>query len=185
MDEQAQSDTRAYGALLLSTVVLALPTWRIAFDLGAHKVVQYENIFAVVVVSIVALAGSFFAPPGTGARSWWSRVLLSAPLGWVVVATVWSGSIPEAATSPVLGLLAVAIAATSGPYVVLLLVRLFGPRTIEIRNRSAMIAMASTVAIVAILGFFVGRANYLFLTCEDFVVAGDHQPANCSPASTN
>jgi hypothetical protein len=76
------------------------------------------------------------------------------------------------------GILVVATILTS-PVVLWVVARLLAPDYFILPGRRVKIALLVIVATVALIGYLVGRYNYHFLTCEEFLVAGDNAPANC------
>jgi len=60
------------------------------------------------------------------------------------------------------------------------ILRLVAPEYFTLPGRRVKAALVLVVAIVAGLGFLVGRFNNQILTCEEFIVAGDDPPRNCA-----
>lgn len=135
--------------------------------------IAYRRIFAVFVVSTVVLVATFMAPHSGFASSWWSRLILSLPLMYVLadVTTLTDSTV-------VSNLLGGAILLTF-PYVVWVGAQLMGFSFFALARRDQIAAVA-LVVMLGILGWYVGNNNSRFVTCRDFVRMGDYVPANCA-----
>ncbi|WP_322779494.1 hypothetical protein [Frankia sp. Cas4] len=173
-----------YRSFLVAAITLGLITWRVAFNLGAYNTVFYEDVYAVVVASTIAFGASFLAPHEAPRRvripAVSGRILLAAPAIWTVLALSVTGSLTAAESSPILMALGVIIGATSVPCVLLLLARVVVPSLETLRGRPLAVLIVMT-ALVAAAGWLTGRHNDRFMTCNDFKVAGQDQPRNCTP----
>ena len=65
------------------------------------------------------------------------------------------------------------------PIVIWVVARLLAPDYFHLPDWRLKLAVVAVVASVAVIGVLVGQFNDRFLTCEDFVVAGDDPPPNC------
>ena len=65
------------------------------------------------------------------------------------------------------------------PFVLWVVARLLAPNYFTLPDRKTKLVVIGIVAVVALIGFAVGRLDHHFLTCEDFQVAGDDTPSNC------
>ena len=169
------------GPFAVAIVTMSLVIWPIAFNLGAYGVVFYEDIFLFLVIASAGLAVSLLSARTTGGQQWYVNLALAAPLIWFVLAAVFTDSTADAATNPVLGTLALAVAVVSIPTVIWLMTELFAPGLRRSGNRRLLVGGLVVLLAMAAGGYFVGANNDFFLTCEDFEVAGSDTPENCDP----
>jgi hypothetical protein len=173
-----------YGPFAVAIVTMSLVIWPIAFNLGAYGVVFYEDIFLFLVVATAGLAVSLLSAHMTGGQRWYVNLALAAPLIWFVLAAVFTDSTADAATNPILGTLALAIAVVSIPTVLWLMTELFAPGFRRYENRRLLIGGLVVLLAMAGGGYIVGANNDFFLTCDDFKVAGSDTPQNCDPGDS-
>ncbi|GAB3345970.1 hypothetical protein RMN56_19455 [Micromonospora halotolerans] len=64
------------------------------------------------------------------------------------------------------------------PVVATIVVRLLAPSYFTLPGHRLQLTVVAIVAAVALLGFLTGRFNDHFLTCEDFIVAGEDPAPN-------
>ncbi len=179
MARDGVADDGAFRRFLFAAIVLNLVTWRVAFNLGAFGQVFYEDVYAVVVASLAALVATFFAPRGSAPRRWWSRLLLIAPTAWFIASVAFTDSLSDADQHLGLGITGLIVGLTSFPYTLFLLARAFIPQLGEVRSIKRWVALGLLTVAVAVAGVLVGSHNYRFMTCFDFKVSGNDQPANC------
>ena len=84
--------------------------------------------------------------------------------------------------NPLLRLLRIAIAmfsyVVSLPYSIYIVFSLSHEDIVKL-SRQMMIKLVTIAAIIAIIGYSLGRHNYLLLSCYDFKVSGNDLPTNC------
>ena len=180
-DPDQAERSRRFGPAAVATVTISLVSWRIAFNLGAYGEVFYDDVLAFVVASTVGLAISVVASPYARDRQLFTSVALAAPAVWFVLAVLLFDSTAAAASRPVFGFIGLAIVLVSVPVGVKLLVDLFAPDLVSVRERGLFAYGLAIIVIVAAVGYVVGANNDAFLTCDDFKVAGADQPSNCAP----
>ena len=171
-----------YGPFGIAVVTISLVVFPITFNLGAFGQVFYEEVFRFVVAATAGLGVSLLADPYMGRRRVFTNFALGAPALWLLLATLLTGSVADAASNPVLGTTALVVGAVSIPTVLRMLIDLFVPGFRSYSDTRLLVGGLATVAIIAGAGFFIGANNDRFLTCEDFEVAGSDQPENCAPA---
>lgn len=167
-----QQDARLRTFVLVSAPA-ALVAWQVGFELGAFDVIAYRRVFAVFVFSIVVLVATFMAPDSGFASSWWSRLILSLPLVYLVADVT---TLTE--STAVSNLLGGAILVTA-PYVVWVAAQLMGFEFLALARHDQIAAIA-LVVMLGILGWYVGSNNARFVTCRDFVRTGEYVPPNCA-----
>ena len=166
------------GPLVVATLTVGLLTWPIAFNLGAYRVVLYDDIFRLLVASSILLVVVLINPAYPSPWNWVVAIALAAPLAWFVAAVALVGSTGEALDRPAFVVALSAILLVSVPVTLRLLVHLFTPELAE--GRRMTLGVVAVVAAVAIIGFVFGRHNPRFMTCEDFTIAGAAEPDNCA-----
>ena len=179
MARAGAAEDDAFRRFLFAAIVLNLVTWRVAFNLGAFGQVFYEDVYAVVVASLAALVATFVAPRGSAPRRWWSRLLLIAPSAWFVASVAFTDTLTDVDHNLGLGITGLIVGLTSFPYTLFLLARAFIPQIGDIRSVKRWVVLGVLTVAVAVAGFLVGSHNYRFMTCDEFKVSGNDQPANC------
>ncbi len=167
--------------MALAAMTLGLVTWPIAFNLGAYGVVTYDDVFSVVVASTILFA---ITAINRNHRPPWNGMILTAlagPLAWLLSASVLVGSTTEAMERPIFVIALVVVATTSVPITLKLLVDMFTPELAHAESRRLTLSVIGLVALIGVIGFVVGRNNDRYMICEDFVIAGAHEPDNCAP----
>jgi hypothetical protein len=171
---------RQLQAFFATTIAASLLAWDLAFAYGAYHTVFYSRLFQILVTSTVLLAGSVILRKRVRVRPW-TRVLLAIPLVWFVT----RGLAPfgrSSAAGRFLDDLLIGLTAVSVPFTLLALARVLAPEYFALPSRRTKVVSISIIVLVATSGFLVGRFNYLFTTCQEYVLAGDDQPADCRGA---
>lgn len=169
-----------YGPFAIAVVTISLVAFPIAFNLGAYGQVFFEDVFRFVVAATAGLGVSVVATPYSGQRRWFTRAALGAPALWLLLASVFTDSVADATTNPVLGPLALIVGVVSVPTVLQMLLDMFVPGFRSYTDRWLLFGGLAVVALIAAGGFLIGAFNDRFLTCEDFKIAGSDQPENCA-----
>lgn len=171
----------SYGPAAVALLTITLTAWPIAFNLGAYRAVFYQDVFQVVVVSVVGFFLTVVKPPYRGRTLLFTRVALAAPMAWMAAAVVVFGSLGAATSNAIYGVLGLLIAVVSVPLVLRLLIDMFARDLTAAQDRAMLTTGVAVVVLIAVAGFVVGRNNDAFLTCEDFTIAGSDEPVNCAP----
>ncbi len=151
-------------------------TFSIAFDLGAFGAVFFDRLNAIWVLATVALLSSFVLGDRLPLSNL-GRVVLAFPTVWLLVALV-DARRPDVFADAVVNAL-IAITVMSLPYLAYTLVAVISPGFLTLPDRRLQAAAVIVALVIASVGFALGRANDLFLTCGDFKISGEDQPANC------
>ncbi len=178
-------------AFVLSAVALATGIFGIAFWFGIFQTVFFEHLFYIWVASTVAFAASLFVPPIDALPaliSWRGRAVLLLPTIWLLLEatseiTVAANSIDER----ILWALSICVVALTLPYLLYVLVLITVPDVDRLKTPKLCRALCGIVVAIAMAGFAIGQNHRLFLTCQDFKVAGDDVPIDCrkAPSQTN
>ena len=182
-DEHAEArdlldeDSRRVVAAALAGA--ALGSWP-AFTLGVYGVIFFEQHLALWAVATAAFLALGYA---RGPRVWRRPAVLTLLLPSLWIALAWI--LPVGGTSGIyqaLFWLGVVITIIGLPALAAFLVRLIIPTAERLQGRERL-GVAGVVALVMLTSFLIGTQHPHILTCEDFTVSGNHDPANCSPGT--
>ena len=170
-------------AFVLSAIALSTGVFNIAFWYGVFETVFFEHLFYIWVASSVALAASVLVPPVDALPalvSWRGRFVLLLPTIWLALEAAVNSSV---FVTPINGWIvwtvSIGVVVLTLPYLICVVVLVAVPDVEQLhtpRLRSAVIAFA---LITAIAGVAIGQNHRLFITCNEFKVAGDDVPKNC------
>lgn len=169
-------------AFMLSSVVLSAAIFNVAFWYGVFETVFFDQLLYVWVAATVALAASLFIPPVDALpsfMSWRGRVVLLLPTLWLVLETFLPVSNLTGLTEYLFWLLSFAVAVLTLPYVIHVLIMITVPDIDALQTPVLRRALLGFAVAAAMAGVLLGKNHPLFLTCQDFKVAGDDIPANC------
>lgn len=154
----------------------SLWAWSVAFDFGTHGTIFYYRRQELFVLSLVVLLSALLLRRRVHTHSW--VLLLFLP---PVVLLLERLVVPDPhgvalAVDRILAVVSIAVV----PFVASIILRLLAPNYFTLPGRRLKVALAVIVATVAVIGFLVGHFNDRFLTCGDFVVAGEAPARNCA-----
>lgn len=177
-----------FRGFFATSIVGSLWAWDLAFSYGAYHTVLFHNRERLIVVSLAVLLGALMLRGQVRMHTWLLPAFAPPVLLLLLRAVVpvepqlspLPGLTSEAgpAVRVVEGILVAAMILTS-PVVLWVVARLLAPDYFTLPGRRVKIALLVIVATVALIGYLAGRYNYHFITCEEFLVAGDNAPANC------
>lgn len=163
----------------IAVIAASLAAWTLTFNYGAYNTVFFRTLFSVWVLCTVIFFATLMLPkherPLTGGR----LAILLLPTLWVLafvfvpVEESESARIFEWITNGLA--LATIITLPSLGYSLLVIMQ---GETLRLPWR-LLFAMSVIVLAVAIAGYVMGNFHYLFITCQEFIVAGDFAPPNC------
>lgn len=170
-------------AFVLSAIALSAGIFPIAFWYGVFETIFFEHLFYVWIVSTVALFASMFVPPVDALPvfvSWRGRTVLILPTLWLLLEAYinHSASMGQLGDWLLWGLAAAVLVITL-PYLVTVVVLTAVPDVDQLRAPSLKYALVGCALATAVVGVAIGKNHRLFLTCQDFKVAGDDIPENC------
>lgn len=167
------------GPVAVTSLLVGLFTWPLAFNLGAYGTVFYDDVFALVVSSSILVVLTVVYRPFGRMGNWVTALALSGPLAWLVVALLVNGSASGALDRPVFAWAAALIIVVSVPLTLRLLFELFYPEMTSPARHRQRLGIVALVAAVALVGFLVGSNNDRVMRCSDFTIAGSDVPDNC------
>jgi hypothetical protein len=155
----------------------SLYAWDVAFEFGAHHAVFYHRRQQLLVLSLVVLFGGLIMRRQVP-FPWWQLVVFGAPILVIILQLANPirviGPIAEDFSDVIT--VAYIVAAPVGLWII---ARLLAPQFFTLPDRRAKVGVVAIMVAIAAIGFLVGKYNNQFLTCGDFQVAGEEQPANC------
>ena len=178
-----------FRGFFATSIAGSLWAWDLAFTYGAYHTVSFHTRERLLVLTVAVLLGALMLRRQVRVHRWllaaFAPLILLTLLRLLFpidpgVAPVGSRVATEArpAVRVAEGVLVAATILTS-PVVLWVVARLLAPDYFVLPGRRVKIALLVIVATVALIGYLVGRYNYHFLTCEEFLVAGDNAPTNC------
>jgi putative Mn2+ efflux pump MntP len=173
-------DEGVRSAILIS-VATSYFAWDLGFEFGAHGALFFEKIFFIWCISLALLLIFIIIPRRilpVPRKLWWATAI---PTAWVLIGLANRAApddifIRYALT--VFGMLAVLICL---PYTVYVVVSVIYPEFARMKGRAPKVGIVVVVGIMTLIGYVVGENHAHFLTCEDFAVAGQAVPEDCTP----
>ncbi|MEW1635895.1 hypothetical protein AB0469_17675 [Streptomyces sp. NPDC093801] len=151
-----------------------LVIWWPAFTLGAYSAIFFDDVLTLwAVATTVLLSGVLLR--SRGGLPWGGWVALSLPSVWIVLAIV----APKSSGFPYLHYFEVALTLVGAPVLAWLLTRILVPDYGALPLIQRLGAVGITI-VIGVLAFLMGKFNYLFLTCADFDVSSNNEPADCA-----
>ncbi len=166
----------------LAVVAASVTASTLMFNLGAYNVVFFRTLFAVWVTCTAIFLGTFVLPRAERPIKGWELWALLAPSLWVF-ALIFAPAPGEEASGwySLLETALTLIIVLSLPYIGYVLLVITQGEALRLPLRM-LIGLVVIVLVTGSLGYWAGNNNFLFMTCHDFVVAGDFAPANCLPS---
>ncbi|MFE9454191.1 hypothetical protein [Streptomyces sp. NPDC006739] len=151
-----------------------LVVWWPAFTLGAYNAIFFDDLLALwAMATAVLLSGAMLWR--RRALPWGGWIALALPSAWILLAMV----APRSHGFPYLHYFETAITLVGAPVLTWLLSRILLTDYAALPVHERLGAVAVTI-IVGVLAFLLGKFNFLFLTCADYVVSGNNSPAHCA-----
>lgn len=175
MSDDVVESKRATPAqiFLLVTIGGSLVAIDVGYDFGAFETVNYRRIFPVFVVSTVALLASFLTdgPEVTDAKR--TRAILALPAIYLVADML------QLTDSPSVYLVLIAAIVATLPFTLYVVARMANLDFFHLPRRLQVVCGATLLAMF-LAGWYVGANHPRFFECEDFLLAGDYVPENCT-----
>lgn len=165
--------------LLISAIAVSLTVWSLAFNLGAFATVFFDNLFWVWVTATVTLLVLVLTKRDDAPTDWWQLAILSAPTLLLVLVYLDNTSVQGSAFHIIVVTLTALIAIVCLPYTIYAVTLITDDSIMSVRRGKLRQHLMLITVVVALVGFGVGRYNYVFLTCDDFKISGNDLPANC------
>ncbi|MEL6404917.1 MAG: hypothetical protein AAFR81_11170 [Chloroflexota bacterium] len=182
--EERQDITRFLNSKVrtyyIAVIAASLATWTVAFNFGAYNTVFFRTLFSIWVMCTVIFFATLLLPKHERPLSGGQLAILLIPSLWLLVFLFAPMSTDDNASQIyelITNLLALVTLVTLPVLGYTFLVILQG-ESLRLPGRM-LYAMMAIVLIVALLGYAIGTYHYLFITCQEFTVAGDFAPPNC------
>jgi hypothetical protein len=160
------------------TVATSLIVWWPAFTLGVYKTIFFEQIFALWAA---ATAAFFVAVLMLGRRAQPAVYSLLLPSVWILL--TWLNTDITVLDRDVLFWLGVVVTLAGFPAMVALVLVMVVPGVESVRRRRDTVVAIGAIALVVVLSFTLGTQQHRLLTCGDFKISGNDQPAGCTPGT--
>lgn len=163
------------GTFFTAILLLTLATWQISFNLGAYGEIFFQTTLTIWIVSVAALFGCLVirrTKEGEVYATWWGMLLLMLP-SLLMTRVVWANVMPWL-VSPLEWATLLSI-----PYIAYILVSVSAREALEIQDRRLLLWLIVGCVVLNGLCFLAGRYNAVFMTCDDFLSAGDEAPPTC------
>lgn len=169
------------GTFFTAVILLTLATWQISFNLGAYGEIFFQTTLTIWIVSVAALFGCLVigrTQEGEVYATWWGVLLLLLP-SVLMTSALWADYVPWLVTPLEWATL------LSIPYIAFILVSVSAREALELQDRRLLLWLV--VGFVALNGisFVAGQYNAAFMTCDEFVRAGDEAPTTCWKPNQN
>ena len=164
---------------VVTSVALAFPAVEAGFQLGAYGEIFVMRKVASWSLVTAALLALVVVPRKARPVGWWQLLVLAVPSIWLIASWVhaaeWSGEVLRPAIFA-LGLVSYLVCI---PFAAYLLIRLLKPDLLVLSGTRPRLALVGLLLAFIGAGYLIGARNDLFMTCQDFVVAGAEPAANC------
>jgi hypothetical protein len=167
-------------SFLVITATSSTAVFTVMFQIGAWGVVFFDKLQVIWVLATATLLSSLVLRD-RWSPSVWGRGVLLVPSLWLA-----TGYIDSAWSAVDLGPLTTAtsvITLLSIPYLALALLRALSPAFLDLPARRLQAGAILIALAVGLCGLLMGSTNDRYLTCGDFVVSGNDQPADCRPGA--
>ena len=172
-------DAGVRSAILIS-VAASYFAFDIGFEFGAHGRVFFEKIFFVWSVSLALLLIFVIIPKRVlpVPRSLW--VATAIPTLWLLVGLANRAAPDEIVIRHALTILGFLAVLVCFPYVVYVITSVIYPDFTRMDRTAPKAGILIVIGVMILVGYLVGSHHDFFMTCEDFEIAGQHIPADCS-----
>lgn len=160
-------------------VGMAAIAWWPAFTLGVWGEIFFDDILALWAASTAAFVFVLVERRPVGGRLVRAFVLLLPSL-WLLLNFYVDDDTADLGVF-VLDLLGIAAVMVGIPFTLWVLVRVVWPDFASVTRRRTKWLIVLVVFGVAVISFTLGLNQEHFLTCGDFEISGNSQPADCTP----
>ena len=167
-------------AVILISVAIAYPAMDLGFQVGAYGRLFYEKVFVTWSISTALLIVLLFIPREhlrVPRIAWFATGL---PSLWLIFAMAARAAPDEPLFTHALTAMGFIAYLACFPYVIYMAISIAYPDLLKLRRLRPRLAISAMILLLVACGFMVGHHHPQFLTCEDFLVAGQHVPENCT-----
>ena len=159
------------------TVATALLVWWPAFTLGVYHTIFFEQIFALWAAATAAFVVAVLL---LGRRAQPAVYALLLPSVWILLTWLNTADITSLGHD-VLFWLGVVVTLAGFPAMIALVLIMVVPGAESVRSKRDNAVAIGAIALVVVLSFTLGTQHPRLLTCQDFKISGNDQPASCTP----
>lgn len=173
--------SRSVRTFVLTAIALSLVAWDISFHLGVYKTIFYSKLFVIWVICTVILMANYCLPNKHRYLDSWGIVAMLSPTLWSVL-IFWSLTFGLSGWfSNLIFWVSLLVFSVCLPYGAYIVVCFMQAEAFRLKPRSLIAALAAITVTIGALGFTIGSNHQYFVSCQEFSVAGDSVPENCSP----
>ena len=167
--------------LAVTTVAASLIAWWPAFTLGVYGTIFFEQIFALWAA---ATATFLVAVLMLGRRAWAQPAVYSLliPSAWMVLTWLTTAA-DNGVGEDILFWFGVVVTLIGFPAMAALIVLVAVPGSESVRRSRDVTVSIGVIAIIGVLSYVLGTQHPRLLTCEEFTISGNDQPAGCTSPS--
>lgn len=169
----------AARTFLLLSITLAYHMFNAGFELGAYGELFYIHKITAWSLVTGALLALLILPRKVSGIKVWQLFVLLIPSVWVMLASYFGLQNQGTIIRPGLFLLATVSYLFCLPYAIYIVVEIVNPDLLTLKGWKPKIGMIVVALFFLSIGILSGERNYLFMTCNDFEIAGDTPPTNC------
>jgi hypothetical protein len=163
----------------VAAVGASLAAWTLMFNYGVYDTIFFRTLFGVWAACVAVFVATLLLPEAERPLRGETLYALLGPTLWLLAEVL----------GPVAGetlgrwyawidTLLVTLTIASLPYVGYVLLVILQGEAFRLPTRM-FVGLVVIVVIVGALGYGLGRYHYLFLSCQQFAVAGEFIPPNC------
>lgn len=175
---QPVTEKEARTFILLS-ISAALGGWNLAFKYGVAREIPFDIMLTIWAASTAAMLASLFWPREDSIISWWHRFVLATPSFWFLVAWMDLNMVRFSIADEIAFGVSLMILFVCVPYTVILLLSITNRELFELKTPHLRVGLVLIILFVYGIAFLVGSNHTVFLTCDEFEVAGDIVPTDC------
>lgn len=161
-------------------VGIAAVAWWPAFTLGAWGEIFFDDVLGLWAASTAAFVYVLVEQRPVRTRLARAFVLLLPSL-WLLLNFLVDDETTDLGIA-ILDLSALAAVLIGIPFTLVVLVRIVWPDFSDRTTRRSKWLIGVVVFTIVIASFVLGLNQSRFLTCEDFAISGNSEPAGCTPA---
>ncbi|WP_382308799.1 hypothetical protein [Herbiconiux sp. UC225_62] len=173
---RTDAGSRITGVIVVG---MSIAVWWPAFTLGAWGDFFFDQMLTVWAASVGALIVVLIQPRGKPRVG--RAIALLIPSLWLVLSFLTVTADPDDVVALIVTLLGIVVGILGVPATIWVLVRMIWPEFAEDISWGRRFAVIGAVLVIAVASFLLGVYQSKFLTCQDFTVSGNSEPAGCTP----
>lgn len=167
---------------LLAAVAIAAPAGETGFQIGAWGEIFYSRPMGAWAIVTSLFFAMLLVPRAELPVPRRYLLVLLIPSVWILLKMFMLEYTGGQVFHPLLFGLGAISYLLCLPFAFYLIIKIINPDLLDLQGLRPKLSLAAVLLTMFLIGFTLGRNNFLFVECEDFIVAGDLPPANCQPA---